>query len=112
MHLAIQMALILTRHLYNNYIAPYNNAYSARVQELNSLAQDRRRRKLITRQAMDTNGCPMVPEEDSAQVWHMLMRNHTVLPAILLLPLPHPHNTTVLWLVPVLIPHPTARSIP
>jgi len=27
------------------------------LQELNSLAQDRRRWKLITRQAMDTKGC-------------------------------------------------------
>jgi len=37
------------------------------LQELNSLAQDRRRWKLITRQAMDTNGHrtgPMVPEEE------------------------------------------------
>jgi len=28
-----------------------------RLQELNSLAQNRRRRKLITKQAMDTNWC-------------------------------------------------------
>jgi len=28
-----------------------------RLQELNTLAQDCRRWKLITRQAMDTNGC-------------------------------------------------------
>ena len=36
------------------------------LQELNSLAQDRRRWNLITRQAMHTNGrySPMVPEEE------------------------------------------------
>jgi len=37
----------------------------AGLQELNSLAQDHRRWKLITRQAVDTNGAgPMVPEEE------------------------------------------------
>ena len=46
------------------------------LQELNSLAQDRRRRKLITRQEMDTNGCqPIAPEEKKSVKCHQLENN-------------------------------------